>query len=329
MKKLLIALTFALVMAGCSKPTETPNNDVAKDVNYKAGSASVTTITAGVSRGKNQASFETTYAGVVLDENNTIVYVSFDTVTNSAAMAEDGTFGETQPGTTKKELGTNYGMSKVSSIGKDWHEQIAAFEASITGKKIDDVLKMELDNGKSTDADVLSGCTIAVSPYLTVLEKAYANVKDTKNVANFALGSLSTVTAKDVQDDKGSVSAETNVVFYALDKDGKVVYMDIDTVTNSASVNGAGEWTTPETATTKKELGSNYGMGKISSIGKDWHEQIAAFEEYTLGKTIAEVTGMTTESGKATDADLLAGCTIGITGYLEAVAHASTMQTSK
>jgi len=42
----------------------------------------------------------------------------------------------------------------------------------------------------------------------------------------------------------------------------------------------------------KKDLGDDYGMRGRSEIGKEWFEQIAALEEWMVGKTIDEVLAM-------------------------------------
>ncbi len=43
----------------------------------------------------------------------------------------------------------------------------------------------------------------------------------------------------------------------------------------------------------KKDLGPDYGMVKASVIGKEWFEQIEALENWMIGKTVAEITGLT------------------------------------
>jgi hypothetical protein len=42
----------------------------------------------------------------------------------------------------------------------------------------------------------------------------------------------------------------------------------------------------------KKTLGEGYGMRGASPIGKEWFEQIAALEQWMIGKTIDEVMAM-------------------------------------
>ena len=62
---------------------------------------------------------------------------------------------------------------------------------------------------------------------------------------------------------------------------------------------------------------------KVSSIGKEWDEQAAAFASYVTGKTVAEATGIAvTEEGNAGDADLAASVTIGVGDFLTLVEKA-------
>ena len=71
----------------------------------------------------------------------------------------------------------------------------------------------------------------------------------------------------------------------------------------------------------------NFG-GWLDSVG-EWFEETKVFEDYIVGKDAAGVTGIATvvnEEGHSVatdaDADLLAGCTISISTFQEAVAKA-------
>ena len=43
---------------------------------------------------------------------------------------------------------------------------------------------------------------------------------------------------------------------------------------------------------TKHELKEDYGMAKVSEIGKEWFEQMEAFQDWMAGKTKEEITGL-------------------------------------
>ena len=79
---------------------------------------------------------------------------------------------------------------------------------------------------------------------------------------------------------------------------------------------GRGGTDTGAAGRSKNDLGTDYGMGKISSIGKEWNEQAAAFSAYVAGKTLDEVAGIAVdESTKPAEADLAASVTISIGGF--------------
>ncbi len=116
---------------------------------------------------------------------------------------------------------------------------------------------------------------------------------------------------------KNEVQVNTTFAAVALDADGKIAYVSIDV----AQTNPADE----EKAKTesKKDLGDAYGMKGTSGIGKEWNEQIAALEEYMVGKTAEEVAGITVdESNVPTGEDLTSTVTIKIGDYQAAVAKA-------
>lgn len=80
--------------------------------------------------------------------------------------------------TTKKTLGADYGMKETSAqigIGKEWNEQAEFLEKYIAENGVD---KITLgDDGKATNEDVLTGCTINIKPYV---EAAKAAIDDAK-----------------------------------------------------------------------------------------------------------------------------------------------------
>lgn len=79
----------------------------------------------------------------------------------------------------------------------------------------------------------------------------------------------------------------------------------------------------PTDVQSKRELGDTYGMRSYSGIGKEWYEQADAFCTYIQGMTCEEVMAIPVdEYGKATEEDLMAGCTISIVEFQEAVQKA-------
>ena len=68
--------------------------------------------------------------------------------------------------------GADYGMGAVSSIGKEWNEQAAAFAAYVTGKTLDEVAGIAVDEAtKPAEADLASSVTISIGGFQALLEK--------------------------------------------------------------------------------------------------------------------------------------------------------------
>ena len=114
-----------------------------------------------------------------------------------------------------------------------------------------------------------------------------------------------------------------------LDKDGKIVAVKLDAIQNKFELGDSVEFTELRT---KKELGDEYGMaGKVDNNGDgvmlEWFEQVAALEEYLIGKTLEEVKAIETHEVNShfiakDEALLSAGCTIQITDFIAAVVKA-------
>ena len=79
----------------------------------------------------------------------------------------------TPPVESKNYLGTDYGMSKASAIGKEWNEQAAAFAAYTVGKTADEVTGIAVsETGGAADADLAASCSIAIGGFQSVVAKA-------------------------------------------------------------------------------------------------------------------------------------------------------------
>lgn len=122
----------------------------------------------------------------------------------------------------------------------------------------------------------------------------------------------------------GTAQVDTTIVAVTLDQDNKVVAVKIDVAQTRVSFDGAGMVTADKMAPvkTKKEKGADYGMIKASAIGREWFEQIEALEEWMVGKTVDQITGMKTvdSDGKTLtdEADLVSSVTVGIDSYMAA-----------
>ena len=123
---------------------------------------------------------------------------------------------------------------------------------------------------------------------------------------------------------ENNAQVDATVATVVLDKDGKIVAAKIDVAQNKMNVTD-GQIEAGKEFLSKKELKEDYGMSKIGA--KEWYIQAEAFEQYVIGKTGAEVSGMETvvnDSGHTvtTDEALYASCSISISDFIEAIAKA-------
>ena len=321
---LLIAmlLTFVGVLAGCSgrvvydgsamKGEE--QNAQATD-GLKMGLALMTKVDsskdAGEEDGKGQA--DVSIAAVTVDGEGKVVACTIDAIQVAGNFSKEGklTTALDAQFQSKNELGEAYGMKGVSSIGKEWNEQAAAFAAYCVGKTSDEIAGFTAE-----DADLAAGCTMHPGNFQWLVVKAIGNAvpSGAQPTDKIGLGiSANIEKSKDAGEEDGLMQAYVTVTGVTTDAEGKVTAAAIDAVQANINFDKTGKITTDLTAEikTKNELGEEYGMKAVSSIGKEWNEQAAAFAAYCVGKTADEITGIAAgEDGKAADADLAAGCTM-------------------
>jgi len=128
---------------------------------------------------------------------------------------------------------------------------------------------------------------------------------------------------------------DVTTAFAAFDKDGKVFDVRFDVVQVKFTANEAKDGLTltntnidaDYSVTTKLELGSAYNMQGSSYIGKEVNEQIEAFADFCVGKTVEEVIAATVNPGHSSDGtpvcdDLAGKVTITVDGFEAALAKA-------
>lgn len=123
----------------------------------------------------------------------------------------------------------------------------------------------------------------------------------------------------------GVAQSDISLVAVTVDDNGVIDSCVIDAVQAKIGFNAKGELTGDLTAPilSKNELGTDYGMGKFSPIGKEWNEQAAALADYVVGLTLEEVQGIViTAEGKPEDADLASSVTIYMGGLLSGIEEA-------
>ena len=280
------------------------------------------------------AQVDSTVAAVTVDESGKIVACKIDVAQNKVPVNADGSFDTSLTFKSKQELGTDYGMTPASLIGKEWNEQADAFAAYVVGKTAAEVEAIALlgeDKHFGPDvADLASSCTMNVVDIKAAIVEACNNAQDLGATAEDTLGlGLSTEmsSSKLPADNEGAGLVQTDTTYAAVtyDKDGKITstllnctQAKFDTTTEGA--------VTPksETIVPKMEQGDDYGMRAASPIQKEWNEQATAFATYLTGKTAAEVSGIgVVGDHNAPDvADLNASCTMNVLGFIDAVTRA-------
>ncbi|MBQ8202992.1 MAG: hypothetical protein IJZ75_01770 [Clostridia bacterium] len=327
---LLVASLFTL--AGCG----------AKELKFGLGvSAKYGKSTSADGETNGNTEVTATVAAVLVDESGKIVKCVIDEALNKANYTSEGKAVANESFKTKGEQGADYGMAAYGTdlnkdgVVKEWNEQIAAFVSNVEGKTIDEVKAMVVD-GYGNDDIQTAGCTMAVAPYVTALEKAVANAKESKATADdtLNLGIVSSEEVADATEDKaGSVELNASATAAVLDKDGKVVVAATDVVSTTVSFDtkGVTDVDTTKALSTKAELGENYGMAAHGTdlngdgVVKEWNEQGAAFDAALVGKTADEIAGLE-KDGYGTEAVQTAGCTIAISDMVKAAVKAATVK---
>jgi hypothetical protein len=275
-----------------------------------------------------------TFTGVLLDADGKIVKCAIDMTQAKINFDATGkiTSDLTAPVMTKNELGDDYGMRAKSSIGKEWNEQAAAFAEYCIGKTAEEVSAIAVsEEGYASDADVLAGTTIHLGNLIEGVVAACANAQELGASSTDTLGIATDVDlaghSKDAADDADGTGY--SYAYYAaltLNADGQITSSVLNAAQFQVTFNKEGKITTDLTAPQydKQQLKEDYGMKAKSGIGKEWYEQANAFAEYVKGKTADEVASVAVdEEGHATDADILAGTTVGIGSFQKVITKAA------
>ncbi len=284
---------------------------------------------------------DVTMAAVGFDAEGKVASVTIDVAQTKIAFDKDlkVTTDRAAEVKSKKDLGPDYGMAKASSIGKEWFEQIEAFENWMIGKTMDEITGLKVkarDEAHPAVPDVpelTSSVTISVDAYLAAVEEAWTNAQDVAGAEKVGLGVETHIgSSKDKTADVLPVAqADTYMSATALTADGKVAGTIVDTAQVKINFDANGVVTSDRAAEyqTKKEIKEGYGMVKASSIGKEWFEQMEAFEEWMVGKSIEEITGLTVkqrdENHKAVPdvPELTSSVTISVENYQSVVKEAA------
>ncbi|RBP38955.1 hypothetical protein [Garciella nitratireducens] len=139
---------------------------------------------------------------------------------------------------------------------------------------------------------------------------------------------ISTAKSKEASDQENAqAQANVTIAAVAFDKDGKVVDAKLDVAQTKIDFDENMAITSDKEAEvpTKKELKEEYGMKNASEIGKEWYEQAEAFEDWMVGKTIDEITGLKVKerdeehTAVPDDPELTSSVTMDVGDFLAAV----------
>ena len=323
---LLAVLALSLTACGEKKPAE---------ANYTFGMGVVSNAD---SSKENHAQMDSTVAAVVLDAEGKIVALRLDAMQNKMDVT-GGAVDVNGSWNTKMELGDAYGMVAYGAAIAEWDAQALAFETWAVGKTIDEIKNMELttnDHGYSVavDADLYAGCTIDLTDFIEATVKAGT---DAWAVA-FTTADAFTVGVAVISASNESVAAtaeaDAQVKMYSeygaavVGADGKVLAALHDMIQPVINVSLDGAITGANVKPTKRELGADYGMVAYGAAIAEWDAQAAAFTNYCVGKTAAEIKAIelkTNDHGYQVPADetLYAACTMQVTGAMAVVAKAA------
>lgn len=186
------ALAAAFVLTGCmgsssgpagqsgstsgasSQSGQSSTVQTAAPEKWRAGLGVLTQSTGQDKSGK----LNTITASVVLDGEGKIRDVVLDEL--ELTVTTDGTGRVNLPSDhrTKRQKGSDYPLAEASSLKAGWAQQADAFGHWLVGKTPEQLRSLPLDaDGKAKDADLLSGCTIAVDGYRSAILQACENAR--------------------------------------------------------------------------------------------------------------------------------------------------------
>ena len=346
---------FAIVLCLCTlltlfvacNDTETPETP-ATEASYKLGMGVVVSMDSSKT---GTAQVDATVATVVTDADGKIVLCRIDVAQNKMTVT-DGAVEATKTFETKMELGDRYNMAAYGTPNveggtvKEWYVQTKAFEQYVIGKtaaEVEAIQTKEVNNHQIAVDEALlnAGCTMQITEFKAAVVKACKDEQGMsfKTAATFTLG-VAAKTTVDSATKAATAEADGVAAMYtdfacAVVADGKVIATLNDAIQPKIGMNTAGEITSKTFTATKRELKEGYNMaayGQPNVEGgtvKEWYIQSAAFSNYVVGKTAAEISGMQTKLVNnhyiSTEQALLdAGCTMQITGICAVVAQSAT-----
>ena len=298
------------------------NEDVAATAKFGAAVyVSGVAATSATEDKAGQGTADVTGAAILLDANGKIIACDLDTMQNKVSYDFEGKAIANAEFKTKRELGDAYNMVAYGGAKSEWYAQADAFEALIVGKTINEVKALMAEGGKGTDEVINAGCTIAITDFVAVIEKACANA--TTDVAADAIVKVALSTTQsctDATEDKDGSNQVETYVFAAAMKEDKVLSATSDCVQVKFTFDYFGEsnFDASKAVASKREQGDAYNMVAYGGAVAEWYAQADAFDAACEGKTAAEIAGLMGADYKGIDSLQAAGCTIYVSGFVAA-----------
>lgn len=336
-----IALLLAAVLAVGTLATACGGNGDGNDdsAKVKVGLGSAVSFSSSYSAGdtyhgqvqdKTNAQVDIHVAAVTLKEDGTIAKVQIDAIQVMSNVDANGALPEdaAKAFTSKYDLKEDYGMKAYGpegAIGREWYEQVDAFELWCEGKTLDQVKAGIGTDGYPSDDTLKSGCTIAMNDITAAVANAIDNAvatdattADTLGIA--LIGELTSATNATAEND-GTFQAYVNYACTTQNANGEITSVLIDSIQAKPTWDATGKITTAADTDVRSKYTKqyDYGMKAFASedqIGKEWFEQIDVFKQSIMGKKAADVEAIAVdESGYPTDDTLRTGCTMKVAAY--------------
>ncbi|MBQ3531015.1 MAG: leucine-rich repeat protein [Oscillospiraceae bacterium] len=283
-----------------------------------------------ISTSDGRAQADVTAAVVVLDDEGKIVSAQLDTVQTRinfpGGVLQNLNDVDLRSKYQKKD---DFGMIVASPLGKEWFEQADAFEKAIVGMTAEDIENIPLVNNNghmvADDETIYAGCTIDITSFQEAIIKAcndeYAKEFSASDLS-LGIGNFTTLegTTEATSYSEGIASFNTVFTGAVYDSEDKILACLIDNSWLKVGFDTEGAITSvPTDFRTRKEMKDDFGMIVASPIGKEWYEQMTAFENAIVGMTAKEVSEIKTINKNnhmvAEDETIYAVCTISIPAF--------------
>jgi len=224
----------------------------------------------------------------------------------------------------KADLETKLGAAETAKAAAEAKAgELETAKAELETAKADLETKLSAAETAKTAAETKAGELETVKAEL----EAAAAAQDKYGLGMVtSIGSVADATAEKA----GAAQVNTTVCSLVLDAEGKIKSVTWDVQQTKIQFSAEGKPVDlPEQLLTKLEKGEAYGMRKASAIGKEWFEQIAAFAEYAVGKTVEEMLAIPVYERDANHTqvpdveELKASVTVTVGDYLAALEKAA------